>query len=143
MNTTKRGQITNALKEAFKVISQSNGYKTNLYENVSKRFLFPDENPELPMIALTAGPEQIEYQPGGPQDRYLTLTVRAYVESQDDSIKATEEIIQDIEKVVEINSRLLLEDGTMTRDIRVTTIDTDQGALAPLGVAEIQLIVEY
>ncbi len=141
--TTKRGQIIRALQQAFKEISQANGYKTNLYENVEKRFIFADENPSLPLIALSAGPENIEYQPGGPQDRYLSVGIRGYIESQDDAVTATEELVQDIETVVEKYSRLLLEDGSMTRDIRVTTINTDEGVLAPLGVAEIQLIVEY
>lgn len=143
MSKTKRGMIASALKEAFKDISQTNGYNTNIYENVLKRFIFPDDNPDLPLITLSAGPEQIVYQPGNFQDRYLSVGVRAYISSEDDTITSLEKLIQDIEKVVENNSRLLLEDMTTIRDLRVTSIDTDQGVLAPLGVAEIQLIVEY
>lgn len=140
---TKRGAIAEALKEALKTISQANGYNTNLYSNVQKRFIFPDEDPEIPIITLSAGPERIDYLPGGAQDRYLTLSIRAYIEDQNDSIKATEDIIKDIETVVEKNSRLVLQDGSMTRDIRISLINTDQGVLSPLGVAEIELIVEY
>lgn len=140
---TKRGYIAEALEEAFKVISVANGYKTDLYENVKKRFIFPDDDPELPLISFSVGTETINYQPGGMQDRYLTVTVRCYITSQDDSITKTTEIIEDVEKVVEENSRLQLDDGSTIRDLRVTLIDTDQGVLAPLGLAEIQLIVEY
>lgn len=140
---TKRGLIADALKEAFKEISQAKGYNTNLWDNVMKRFIFPDDDPELPLISFSAGTENIRYQPGGFQDRFLNITVRCYVTSQDDSIKATSDLIEDVETVVEKNSRLSLADGTTVRDIKITLIDTDQGVLAPLGLAEIQLIVEY
>ena len=141
--STKRGLVAEALKEAFKVISKDNGYLTNMYENVKKRFIFPDEDPELPLISFSVGTETIQYQPGGFQDRYLNVIVRCYISDQNDSITATENLIKDIEKVVEANGRLQLSDGTTVRDIKITLIDTDQGVLAPLGLAEIQLIVEY
>ena len=115
----------------------------DLYGNVMKRFIFPSDDPELPIVCLTSGSETINYQPGGPQDRFLTVVIRFYVESQDDIVEKQEKIIQDIERVVETSSRLMLGDGTMTRDIKIQLIDTDQGILAPLGTGEIQLIVEY
>tara|TARA_B100001146_G_C16140621_1_gene416569 strand:+ start:11 stop:439 length:429 start_codon:yes stop_codon:yes gene_type:complete len=141
--TTKRGMIADALKDAFKQISQDNGFETNLYENVEKRFIFPDEDPEMPILTFVMGTESINHQPGNFQDRYITVTVRAFVEGNDNSQDKTEKIIKDIETVVENNSRLLLADGSTIRDLKVTLIDTDQGVLAPLGLAEIQLVVEY
>lgn len=141
--TTKRGLIAQALKVAFQEISKANGYNTNLYENVEKRFIFPDEDPEVPIITLSAGRENLQYQPGGFQDRYLDVSVRAYISSEDDSIQATEDIIKDIETVVDKYATLALSDGTTTRDIRISSIDTDQGVLSPLGIAEIQLVIEY
>lgn len=140
---TKRGLVLEALKEELKKISKANGFNLDLYGNVKKRFIFPSDDPELPIVCLTAGSESITYQPGGPQDRYLTVVVRFYVESQDDIVDKQEKIIQDIEKVVDSSSRLVLGDGTITRDIKIQLIDTDQGILAPLGTGEIQLIVEY
>ena len=141
--STKRGYILEALKKELKKISVENGYNTNLYGNVEKRFIFPSDDPELPIICLTAGSETITYHPGGLKDRYLTVVVRFYIESQDDIVDKQEKIIQDIEKVVEDNSVLVLENGEVTRDTRIQLIDTDQGILAPLGTGEIQLIVEY
>lgn len=140
---TKRTLIRTALEEAFKTITVSNGYNTDLYESVTPRFIFPDDDPQLPLISFTMGQENITYQPGGFQDRYLGVSVRAYVEDPDGSGEPIENLIQDIEAVVESNSRLALSDGKTVRDIRVTLIDTDQGVLAPLGLAEIQLVVEY
>lgn len=140
---TKRGLIAEALKTAFQTITVDNGFNTDLYSNVQKRYIFPDEDPELPIITFSVGPERIVYQPGGPQDRYLGVSIRAYVEDADDSIAATESLIQDIETLIESQSRLALSDGSTIRDMRIDLIDTDQGLLAPLGVAEIQLTVEY
>ena len=140
---TKRGEVAEALKQVFLQISPDNGYNTNLWGGVKKRFIFPEDDPEMPIITFVVGRETINYQPGGFQDRYLTVTVRCYVSDQTDSITATDKIIEDVEKVVEENSRLVLEDGTTVRDIKILTIDTDQGVLAPLGLAEIQLVVEY
>lgn len=141
--STKRGLIAEALKNAFSQISQENGYRTNIYGNVKKRFVFPEDDPELPLISFSTGTETIQYQPGGFQDRYLSVSIRCYIENADDSIRVTEDIIKDVEEVVEKSSRLQLSDGSTVRDIRINLIDTDQGVLAPLGLAEIQLVVEY
>lgn len=141
--STKRGLIVSALDTALKTITVANGYRTDLYESVIPRFIFPDEDPQLPVISFTAGQENIVYQTGGFQDRYLQLQIRAYVDDPDGTGSPIENLIKDIEELVETNSRLALSDGTTVRDIKVTLIDTDQGVLAPLGLAEIQLVVEY
>ena len=140
---TKRGLIRNALEEVFKSISVDNGFNTNLYESVTPRFIFPDDDPQLPLISFSMGQENIRYLPGAAQDRFLSVNIRAYVEDPDGTGNPIEDLIQDIETVVEQNARLALSDGTTVRDIRVIMIDTDQGVLAPLGLAEIQLVVEY
>lgn len=140
---TKRGLIAEALKSAFKSINLVNGYNTHLYENVEKRFIFPDENPQLPLLSFSTSTETIRYQPGGAQDRFLSVNVRCYIHDENDPQSTLENIIQDVERVAEQNARLALSDGSTVRDIKVTLIDTDQGVLAPLGLAEIQLVVEY
>ena len=141
--TTKRTLIVKALAEKLKGITKEAGYETNLYGNVKERLIFPSDDPELPMVCLSSGSETITYQPGNFQDRYLQVLIRFYVESQDDVILAQENIIKDIEKVVEDNSKLSLGDSTSVRDIKIQLIDTDQGVLHPLGTGEIQLVVEY
>ena len=93
-----------------------------------------------------AGPETIVHQGAGMKDRYLDIIVRAYV-NDEDSIQALEGLLEDIEIILDNNGRLAYTDtsgssGT-TRDIIITFIDTDQGALAPLGVGEMTLQVKY
>lgn len=140
---TKRGLIAEALVTAFKSIKVSNGYKTDLFDNVEKRFIFPDENPQLPLLSFSTSTETIRYQPGSLRDRFLSVNIRCYIEDENDPQTTLESLIQDVERVCESNARLILSDGSTVRDIKVTLIDTDQGVLAPLGLAEIQIVVEY
>lgn len=140
---TKRDLIEDALKEALEQISIDNGYETNLWGNVKKRFIFPEEDPELPLVCVNSGPERINYQPGGFQDRYLTVFIRFYLQSKDDVKEDQAKMLRDLEKVFEDNSKLILSDGSTVRDTRVILIETDQGVLAPLGTGEIQIVVEY
>ena len=140
---TKRGLIRTALEAAFKTITVTNGYRTDLASNVTPRFIFPDEDPQLPLISFSMGAENIRYLPGGAQDRFLTVLVRGYVEDPDENGEAIEDLIQDIEDLVAAEARLALSDSSTVRDIKISLIDTDQGVLAPLGLAEIQLVVEY
>lgn len=80
------------------------------------------------------------------KDRYLDILLRAYV-NDEDSIIALEKLLEDIEIIIDRNGRLAYVDSSgnqgYTRDIIITNIDTDQGALAPLGVGEMTLQVKY
>lgn len=146
MNRTRRSSIVEALVDKLKNISLANGYATDLGEQVFSRMRFWDEVSEFPCVCLVAGPETIVHQGAGMKDRYLDIIVRAYV-NDEDSIQALEGLLEDIEIILDNNGRLAYTDtsgssGT-TRDIIITFIDTDQGALAPLGVGEMTLQVKY
>ena len=123
-----------------------NGFSTDLGEQVFSRMKFWDEITEFPCICLVAGPESIVHQGAGLKDRYLDVTLRAYV-NEEDSILALEKLLEDVEIILDNNGRLAYEDSSgalnYTRGIIITLIDTDQGALAPLGVGEMTLQVKY
>lgn len=146
MNKTRRSSIIEALLNKLKTISLMNGFSTDLGEQVFSRMKFWDEISEFPCICLVAGPESIVHQGGGFKDRYLEVTLRAYV-NEEDSILALEKLLEDVEIILDNNGRLAYEDSSgnlnYTRDIVITLIDTDQGALAPLGVGEMTLQVKY
>lgn len=146
MNKTRRSSIIEALTNKLKTISLTNGFSTDLGEQAFSRMKFWDEISEFPCICLVAGPESIVHQGAGLKDRYLDVTLRAYV-NEEDSILALEKLLEDVEIILDNNGRLAYEDssGTLnyTRDIIITLIDTDQGALAPLGVGEMTLQVKY
>lgn len=146
INRTRRSSIVEALTDKFKSISLTNGYSTDLGEQAYPRMRFWDEISEFPCVCLVAGPESIVHQGGGFKDRYLDIVLRAYV-NEEDPIIALERLLEDIELILDKNGRLAYVDSSgntgTTRDIIITLIDTDQGALAPLGVGEMTLQVKY
>ncbi len=146
VNRTRRSSIVGALVDKLKSISLANGFVTDLGGHAYPRMKFWDEISEFPCICVVAGPETIVHQGGGYKDRYLDLTLRAYV-NEEESVEALEKLLEDIEFILDNNGRLAYLDtkGVLgnTRDIIITFIDTHQGALAPLGVGEMTLQVKY
>ena len=144
--TTRRLAIVNALVDTLKQINGTGNHRTNLYDNVSPRLKFWDEVEEFPAIHLNAGSETREYQGGGYKDRFMSVTLRCYV-NQEDAVEALEALIEDVETVIEENSRLKFYDkdnaAQYTQQISIISIDTDEGVLEPYGVGEIVLEVRY
>ena len=144
--TTRRLGIVNALVAKLKLINGEASYLTNLYENVSPRLKFWDEVEEFPAVHLNAGSETREYQAGGYKDRFLSITLRCYVQDED-SVQALDELMEDVETVIEENSRLAYTDRQgntqYTQQITVVSVDTDEGVLEPLGVGEMLIEVRY
>ena len=146
INRTRRSSIVEAITDKIKTISHANGYSTDLGEQVYSRMRFWDEIQEFPCVCLVAGAESIVHQAAGMKDRYLDVTLRVYVD-EEDPILALERLLEDVELIIDRNGRLAYADSSgnigYTRDIIITYIDTDQGALAPLGVGEMTLQVKY
>lgn len=144
--TTRRLAIVEALAELFKRIDGTGQWLTDLGGNVHPRMLFWDEVKEFPAVHIAAGNETREYIGGGHKNRFLAVTVRCYVENEDPAA-VLEYLLGDLEFVIEENGRLAYQDPSggiqTTHDILISSIDTDEGALAPLGVGEIILQVRY
>ena len=144
--TTRRLGIVEALANKLKDINGSGSFLTDLSENVSPRLKFWDEVEEFPAIHLNAGGETREYQAGGYKDRFLSITIRCYVQDED-SVAALDALLEDVETVVETNSRLEYTDrvgkSNTTQQITIVSVDTDEGVLEPLGVGEILVEVRY
>jgi hypothetical protein len=144
--TTRRQSIVDALVTKLKLIDGTGDYLTNLYSNVSPRLKFWDEIVDFPAVHLNAGAESREYQGGGYKDRYLNITVRCYV-NEEDAVVALDRLLEDVETVIEENSRLIYIDKQgatqFTHQISIISIDTDEGVLEPLGVGELLIQVRY
>lgn len=144
--TTRRLGIVNALAEKLKDINGTGSFLSDLAGNVSPRLKFWDEVEEFPAVHLNAGSETREYQGGGYKDRFLSVTLRCYVQDED-SVLALDELLEDVETVLEENSRLEYKDRNnatqYTQQITVVSVDTDEGVLEPLGVGEILAEVRY
>lgn len=144
--TSRRMAIVSALEDKLKLIDGTGSYRTNLYDNVLPRFQFWDEVKDFPAVHVSAGLETREYQGGGYKDRFLTLTIRVYAH-EEDAVFALEKLFEDIETVIEQNSRLTYvdQDGNSqcTHQITILSIDSDEGALEPYGIGEIVCEVRY
>ena len=144
--TSRRANILTALVAKFKTINGSGAMITDIADNVQPYLMFWDEVQEFPAIHLNAGSETREYQGVGYTDRFLTITVRCYV-NEENAQDALNALIEDVETVVEENSRLEYFDRLnathTTHQITIVSIDTDDGVLEPMGVGEILLEVRY
>ena len=144
--TTRRLGIVNAIVEKLKDINGTGSFLTDVNRNVSPRLKFWDEVEEFPAIHLNAGSETREYQSGGYKDRFLNITIRCYVQAED-SVEALDGLLEDVETVIETNSRLAYSDRNgatqYTQQITIVSVDTDEGVLEPLGVGELQIEVRY
>ena len=144
--TTRRQGIVNALVNKLKDIDGTGFFRANVNENVVPRLKFWDEVEEFPAIHLNAGSETREYQGAGQRHRFLTVTIRCYVQDED-AVGALDELLEDVETVIEENSQLTYKDRNNadqhTHQITVVSIETDEGVLEPLGVGEMLLEVRY
>ena len=144
--STRRQAIVNALVDKLKKIDGNGEYLTNLFNNVHPRLKFWDEIEEFPAVHLNAGSETREYQGGGYKDRFMSVTLRCYVNSED-AVEDLDKLLEDVEVVLEDNSRLQYIDRKgvtqYTHQITVISIDTDEGVLEPYGVGEMTIEVRY
>lgn len=144
--TTRRQQIIKALVTKLQTIDGTGDFLTDLGNNVLPKLLFWDEVDAFPAVHIQAGAESREYQGGGYKNRFLSLTLRCYVKS-DDAVRALDELLEDVETVVEGNSGLTYVDkqgiNQRTHQTTIVSIDTDEGVLEPLGVGEMIIEVQY
>jgi hypothetical protein len=144
--TTRRQGIVDAIVEKLKLINGTGNYHTNLANNVSPRLKFWDEVDEFPAVHVNAGREAREYLTGGIKNRFLTVTLRCYV-NEEDAVNALDALLEDVETVLEDNSGMTYTDklgaSQGIQQITVLSIDTDEGVLEPMGVAELVAEVQY
>ena len=144
--TSRRANILNALVEKLKTIDGSGAMLSDLANNVHPYLKFWDEVEEFPAIHLNAGTESRQYQGAGYKDRFLSITIRCYVQ-EEDAQEALNLLMEDVETVIDENSRLQYSDAQnnlfATNQITVVSINTEEGVLEPLGVGEILIEVQY
>ena len=145
--TSRRANIIAALTDKLKNINGAGQFLTDLQNNVHPRLKFWDEVVDFPAIHLNAGAESRLYQGGGYKDRFLNVTVRCYVNDEDDAQEQLNLLMEDVETVLEDNAELEYIDRQnntfKTQQITIVSIDTDEGVLEPLGVGEILIEVRY
>ena len=144
-NTTRRSAILNAMVELFEKIDGGDGYKQDLTGAISTRMQFWDEVDSFPCLHMSAGTETREYFGAGSKWRFLTVTIRVYVNA-DDPITELEELLEDVETVLDDAGQFDYSTTTGTQQVTqvtIVSISTDEGALQPLGVGEMIVEIRY
>jgi hypothetical protein len=140
-----RSQIQKAIAKQLCNINGIEPYKVNLYNNVDTRLRFWDEINDFPYICITVGQESREYLPGNFKWGRVAYNLKVYVNSETPE-EDLEDVMADVERAIDANIRLPYDDlnpTTTTEDIRILSIVTDEGSLAPFGVGEITIEVLY
>lgn len=143
--STRRSQLLDALVLKFKQINGTGDYRTNLSNQVFPTMKFWDEISTYPAVHLSAGTETREYYGSNNRWRFLTITIRAYV-NQEDPTEALCLLLEDIEYVLDNNLTISYSDAygsAVTAQTTIVSIDTDEGVLAPLGIGEMIIEVRY
>jgi len=137
-----RSKIVDALVVKIKEVDGSGTWQSNLFTNVENRLKFWDEVDDYPFVFLNAGTETREYQPGGFKWAYLLITTRIYVQDEEPEARL-EEIFEDIETIVDANGNMIYDTNNSIEDMKILSIQTDEGLLNPTGVGEITLQIMY
>lgn len=140
---------TGIQKALIKVIKENlNGiapYFTNIYERVDSRLRYWDEINDFPFICLVTGSETREYQPANVKLGRIHYCFKIYVNSENPE-DDLENVMADVERAIDANNNLQYDEynpAVRTIDIRIDSITTDEGSLAPFGVGEINIEVLY
>lgn len=144
--STRRRAIVGAVQTLLQTIDGTGSFRTSVAE-VATRLKFWDQVTDFPAIHIGAGNETREYNTGNFRFRFLQLTIRCYVQNEDDVILELEKLLEDVESVLEDNDPITYTDGQgntqSTAQTTVLSIDTDEGVLEPLGVGEIVAEIRY
>lgn len=142
---SKRVSIVKALAEVFKTIDGTSPYTTNLTNNSYPKLKFWDEVNDFPAVYVHPTSETRDYLPGGFAWGLLSVCVKAYVKSEEESQEQLEALLSDLETCVDLNRNLVYDATNQygTTEIEIQSITTDEGLLAPYAVGEIILQVRY
>ena len=137
-----RSKIVNALVDKIKEIDGTSEWESDLFGNVFNKLKFWDEVDDYPSVFLNTGQELREYQPGGFKWCYLSITIRLYVNDEDPEARL-EELFQDIETIIDSNGNLEYDTNKFIEDLKILSINTDEGLMNPIGIGEVNLQVMY
>lgn len=118
----------------------------NIYDNVFARNMLTKDIVSFPCITFSPGPESFQYLPAGLRWNYLTVYARAYVKNVEEPQQELEVLIQKIKNIIASNTNMPYYVGNTLMNITDATlqeISTDEGLLAPDGIAEVVFVVRY
>ena len=144
---TQRKKIAEALVNKVKEIDGNYPFNSNIYQNADSHLVFLDEIQQYPKVCVVAGDEIRQYQPGGFKWRFITITIRVYVEDANDPQENLSLLLEDIERIVDDNDILVYDDTVSphlsSTSATIQSISTDEGVITPLGIGEMVIEVRY
>ena len=145
---TARNKIVDALvKELNTSINGVAPYNSNIFNNADGHLKFLDTIQEYPQVCVVAGDETRQYQPDGFKWRFLQIDIRCYINDESDPQETLALLMEDIERVIDINDILTYDDtvspNLKTTSLTIISLSTDEGALTPLGIGEMLVEVRY
>ena len=141
---TERSKIVDALVKELKTsINGVSPYNSNIFNNADGHLKFLDSIQEYPQVCVVAGDETREYEPGGLKWRFLQVSIRCYINNENDPQETLALLCEDIERVIDNNDVLTYDDtvspALKTTSLTILTLSTDEGVLAPLGIGEMAI----
>jgi hypothetical protein len=144
---TARKRISDSLVAKLNEIDGNHPFNSNMFLNAHSGLTFLDDIQEYPKVCVIAGDETRQYQPNEFKWRFLSLSIRVYVEDQDDPQEVLTQMMEDIERVIDENDVLTYDDtvspNLTTTSLTLQSLSTDEGVLKPLGVGEMILECRY
>ena len=144
---TQRKKIAEALANKLKEIDGNHPFNSNIFQNADSHLVFLDEIQQYPKICVVAGDEFREYQPGEFKWRLLDITIRAYINDENDAQETLALLLEDIERIIDNNDNLVYDDTVSpvqsTTSLTIGSISTDEGVIAPLGIGEMTVRIRY
>ena len=107
-------------------------YKSNVNDNVDKKFRYLDDINDFPSITFMVGNETREHIGGNIRYATLGINIRGYVEGD---IGIADDLLEDIADVVDNFTDAAC--GSDMVDARVISASTDEGLFDPYGICDV------
>ena len=140
---SKRREIVDALVTELKTMDGTAYFGAATFPNVYNKLKFWNEIDDFPSVLVTAGTETRDYLPGNFKWGYLAITIRIFVKAEEPETDL-ENIFEAIETIVDASGNLEYNiTGSKIEDMKIISLNTDEGLLAPHGVGDITLHIMY
>lgn len=142
---TRRRAIVHAIAEKLReLVVFADGTYTDTLVVEEKMYHF-DQIQQYPFCTVTPGMERREYLPDNFKWGFLEVTIRIYVDEENPQ-ERLEQLLYDVEVIIDDNNCLEYwcnGYAHTTELMSILSISTDEGLLAPQGLAEVSLLIQY
>lgn len=143
--------LANKIKQELTQENVGTKYFHDIYGNVATISYIVQDVPAFPMVTVTQGPEEYEYQAAGVRWTFLRVYVRAYYKDEYDSERQIRLLLRDLKKILDTPERIqyTISNPDGTTEPRFVAIDnlsgltTDEGILRPIAIGELSITLKY